>query len=266
MDALLRNRLRFFWRQMNLQFRTRVLSGYTLILLLVQPLIFSGVGYALARSAGSETPDLIYTIVGGGIMGLWSGMLFTSLYDITLDRVEGTLELIVGSPTSLNTVLAARVLTNVLTSAASLVAAFVVAAAGFRFTLTRAALPSFAMSLIIVLAAFWCMGVFLANFHAWSRITGTMANYLEMPVAVVSGFMFPVSVLPVWLVPLATILPLPWAVAALNASLTESAETFVVRQDWLIALGLSLFYLLLARRLGRFVHDKIRLTGELHSI
>jgi len=251
---------------MNVQFRMRVLSAYTLILLLIQPVIFSGVGFLLARMAGRAAPDLIYTIVGGGFMGLWSGMLFTSLYDITRDRVDGTLELIIGSPTPLNTILAARVLTNVLTGAISLIGSFAIAAIGFRYSLAADALPALVVSLAVVLFAFWCLGLFLANFHAWSRVTGTMANYLEMPIAVVSGFMFPVSVLPVWLIPISTILPLPWAISALNASLTASSDIAVIRQGWLTALGLSLIYLLLARRLAKLVHDKIRITGELHSI
>lgn len=56
----------------------RVLSGYTLLLLVVQPVVFSGIGFMLAKSAGRDVPDLIYTIMGGGFMGLWSGVLSVS--------------------------------------------------------------------------------------------------------------------------------------------------------------------------------------------
>ena len=45
----------------------------------------------------------------------------------------------------------------------------------------------------------WCIGVFLANFLAWSRLSGTFVDYLEMPVAFLCGFMYPIRVLPGWL-------------------------------------------------------------------
>lgn len=261
----MRNRLRFMWRQMNVQLQTRVLAWYTLGLLLVQPVVFSGVGFALAHSAGRETPDLIYTIVGGGIMGLWSGILFTSFYDVTRDRAEGTLELIVGSPTSLSTVLAVRVLANVVTGSVSLAGSFFIAVAWFHLSLSNVSFTALIVSLAIVLFAFWCIGVFLGNFHAWSRVSGTFINYIEMPVAVIGGFMFPVSVLPMWLLPLSTILPLRWAVAALNESLAGSGEAAIV-QDGLLALGLSTLYLIGAHWLSSRVHNKIRISGELSSI
>ena len=257
--------LRFAWRQMNVQLQTRVLSWYTLALLLVQPAVFSGVGFALAHIAGRETPDLIYTIVGGGVMGLWSGMLFTSFFDVTRDRYEGTLELIVGSPTSLSTVLALRVLANIFTGSISLLGSFVIAALGFRLALPDTSFPVLILSLAIMLFAFWCAGVFLANFHAWSRVSGSFINYIEMPVAVIGGFMFPASVLPLWLLPLSTVLPLRWAVAALNAALAGSSDMDLA-PDWLLALGLSALYLIAAYWLSIRVHDKIRVTGELSSI
>jgi ABC-2 type transport system permease protein len=259
------NRLRFIWRQMNVQLQTRALSWETLGLLFVQPIVFSGVGFALARIAGSESEDIIYTIVGGGVMGLWSGMLFTSFYDITRDRTEGTLELIVGSPTSLNTILAVRILTNILTGALSLVGFFLVAALWFHLSFTNVSPLALIVSFMIILFAFWCIGVLLANFRAWSRASGSFINYLEMPIAVIGCFMFPANVLPVWLLPLSSILPLRWAVAALNGSLDGSSAEFIF-QNWLLALGLSVLYLMMAFWLSGKVHNKIRVSGELSSI
>ncbi len=259
------SRLRLIWRQMNVQLQTRALSWEMVVLLLVQPVAFSGIGLALASQAGSAPNELIYIIVGGGIMGLWSGMLFTSFYDITRDRTEGTLEIIVGSPTSLNMILAVRVLTNILTGTLSLVGSFLVAAVWLRLPFSDVSIVALIISFLIMLLAFWCIGVLLANFRAWSRASGSFINYLEMPIAVIGCFMFPVNVLPGWLLPLSSLLPLRWAVAALNGSLSGASAALIL-QNWLLAVGLSAGYLMLAVWLSSKVHDKIRVSGELSSI
>ena len=127
---MISNFFRLAIRQMDVQLRMRVLSLWSLGLLFVQPAIFSAIGMLLARAAGNANPDLIYTVLGGGIMGMWSGLVFTSTYDIRADRREGTLELIVGSPTPLRRVVGFRSLLNILAGSTSVIAAVATSIAG----------------------------------------------------------------------------------------------------------------------------------------
>ncbi|MBA3074663.1 MAG: hypothetical protein FP831_13760, partial [Anaerolineae bacterium] len=83
-------------QQMSVQFLVRTLNPFFLGLFVIQPAVFSAVGMLLSRAAGNSTPDLVYNVIGGGIMGMWSGLVFTSTYDILGDRRNGMLELIVG--------------------------------------------------------------------------------------------------------------------------------------------------------------------------
>jgi ABC-2 type transport system permease protein len=258
--------IRFFRLQMEVQLRVRALTGSILTMLLIQPVIFSGIAFFMARIAEADTADLVYVIIGGGLVGIWAQVLFLSLYDITGDRREGTLELIVGSPTSLGMVLSARVLTNVLTGTLSLVGSFLLISIFFPLPLPLQSLPALGFSLLIILFSFWCLGILLANFHAWSRMASTIYGYFEMPVVVLSGFMFPITVLPTWLQTVTVILPTRWAVAALNESLKGQPDISTIWQSWLYALALSLFYLFLGLWLARRVHDQIRVSGELSSI
>jgi ABC-2 type transport system permease protein len=251
---------------MSVQFRLRALSWWSLGLLLIQPAVFSTVGFILARIAGRSAPDLVYTIIGGGVMGLWSSLLFTSFYDITRDRREGTLELIVGSPTSLNTILAIRTLANVLTGFLSLLASFLVAEAWFHYHVPLSNAPWILGSAAVLLFSFWTMGLFLANFHAWSRLSGTAVNYLELPIAVICGFMFPVSVLPSWLQALSYGIPLRWSVMALNLSVAESIQTQEITQSWLAALGLACAFWVASHWLAHLVHDRIRTVGGMAAV
>ena len=97
-------------------------------------------------------------------------------------------------------------------------------------------------------------------------LSGTFVDLLEMPVALLCGFMYPISVLPVWMQQISTVFPIRWGLEGLRASLKGSPIDTVLISKWLIALGISLVYYLLARWFDGKVHDHIRVTGELHSI
>jgi ABC-2 type transport system permease protein len=252
--------------QMAVQFRVRTLNLLSLGLFVIQPAVFSAVGMLLAHAAGNAMPDLVYTVIGGGIMGMWSGLVFTSTYDIVGDRRYGTLEMIVGSPTSLRTVEAIRTLTNVLSGSFSLALAIAAALAIFGYPLHGVNFWGAGISLLLLLFALWCMGVFLANFLAWSRLSGAFVDYLEMPVAFLCGFMYPIRVLPGWLQVLSGALPIRWALQAMNESLLGNHELAYLVTHWGMALGISLIFLAITGWLQIKVQDGLRVSGELSSI
>jgi ABC-2 type transport system permease protein len=258
--------LRLAWRQSCVQLQIRIFNRYTLLLFFLQPLVFSAVGMILARAAGNLAPDLVYTVIGGGIMGMWSGLIFTSTYDITRDRRDGTLELIIGSPTSLGKVEAIRTFTNVMVGLVSLAAAFLAAVLFFKYSLAGANLPGALFSLLLILFGMWCMGIFLANFLAWSRLSGSFVEFLELPVAVLCGFMYPLRVLPVWMQAISTIFPIRWALQALDGSLAGSRTSTFLWPQWGMSFAISLLFWALSFWLEGKVHDRVRVTGELNSI
>lgn len=253
-------------QQMSVQFLVRTLNPFSLGLFVIQPAVFSAVGMLLSRAAGNSTPDLVYSVIGGGIMGMWSGLVFTSTYDIMGDRRNGMLELIVGSPTSLNAVEAIRTLTNVLSGLFSLALAFLVAILIFGYTFADVNFWGVLISLVLLLFSMWSIGVFLANFLAWSRLSGTFVDYLEMPIAFLCGFMYPIRVLPVWLQHISGAVPIRWALEAMNESLLGTRDMKYLVIHWAMAIGLSIILILVTRWMQIKVHDSIRLSGELSSI
>jgi ABC-2 type transport system permease protein len=253
-------------QQMAVQFQVRTLNLYSLGLFVIQPAVFSAVGMLLSRAAGNSTPDLVYNVIGGGIMGMWSGLVFTSTFDIAGDRRNGMLELIVGSPTSLNLIEAIRTLTNVLSGLFSLGLAFLAAILIFGYSFAGANIWGVVISLLLLLFAMWSIGVFLANFLAWSRLSGTFVDYLEMPIAFLCGFMYPIRVLPVWVQYISGAVPIRWALEAMNESLLGSFDLKYLAIHWAMAIGLSLVLLVITLWLQGKVHDNIRLSGELSSI
>lgn len=253
-------------RQMFVQLLVATVNPWTLVLFVIQPAVFVAVGMLLARSAGNPMPDLVYAVIGGGIMGMWSGLVFTSTFDITNDRYNGTLEMIVGSPTSLATVEAIRTLTNVLAGLVSLGLAFAAAMAAFGYSLRGVNALELVISLLLLLFSLWSIGVFLANFLAWSRINRSFVDYLEMPIAFLCGFMYPIRVLPDWLQAVAGAVPVRWALEAMNASLLGQHDLGFLAGRWGMSLALCIACILVTRWLQGRVEDAIRLDGSLTSI
>jgi ABC-2 type transport system permease protein len=260
------NPLPFVWKQINIQIQMRALSVFSFGLLVFQPAAFSAVGYLLARMAGKPMPDLVHVIIGGGIMGMWSSMVFTSFFDISNDRREGTLELIVGSPTSITTVLAVRTFANILTGMVSMLLSFFVVMFLFKFSIPLRNLPYVIISLLILFFGFWCIGVFLAHFRVASRVSGMFINYLELPVAILAAFMFPIEYLPRWIMWLSNSIPLRWGVTGLNSSFQVQPTLSNMWLDWAVSIGVSIIYLVVTYFMSRKVHDMIRVTGEMSSV
>lgn len=260
------NRLPFVWKQMNVQFRMRTLSLFSFGLVITQPVIFSAVGYFLARMAGRTQIDFIHTIIGSGVMGLWSTLLFTSFFDLRADRREGTLELLVGSPTSIFSILSIRAFANVLLGSTSFLLSVIVAMWLFGFSVPRGNFPYFLVSLAILLFGFWCIGIFLSHWPVVSRLSGLFINYLELPIGLLTGFMFPISLLPAWAQWLSRLTPMSSGFDSLSASIQPGIDMPYLWSNWVATLGVSLVYLVGTFLLSKRVQDMIRVTGELSSI
>lgn len=262
----MRDFLRFARQQISVQLQIRTFNLYSLLLFFIQPAIFSAVGMILSRAAGNPTPDLVYTVIGGGILGMWSGMVFTSTYDIRSDRRDGILELLIASPTSLRQIEAVRTFTNITASLVSLLVAIGVAVAIFHFSFSGINIWRLVLAVLVLLYSLWCLGVFLANFLAWSRLSGSLVDFLELPMAFLCGFMYPIRVLPQWLQSFSTFVPVRWALQALDSTLLKSQDT---NSYWLhisMALFTATAFWLISLWFDRKVHDHIRVTGELSSI
>jgi len=261
-----RNAARLTLEQMNVQLRMRTFNLLSLMLWLFQPAVFSGVGMLLSRASGNAQPDLIYTVIGGGIMGMWSGLVFTSTYDIRGDRRDGTLELIIASPTSLGIVEAIRTMTNVVAGLISMLVAVLAAVLIFDYSFANAHVLAALISFFLVLLGMWALGIFLANFLVWSRLSGSFVEFTEMPVAIICGFMYPIHILPTWMQSISTIFPIRWGLEAMDAALSGSGDVNFYAIKWSLSLLITFIFWLITRWLEDKVHDQIRVTGEMSSL
>ena len=91
--------LRAIFTTFELHLKQQAVDLFVIFTVLVQPILIALLGIYLLRDEAAS--NAIYIVVGSGMTGLWSGLLFTSAFNIRGERWMGTLEMLVGSPTPL---------------------------------------------------------------------------------------------------------------------------------------------------------------------
>ncbi len=82
--------------------RQAAVSPFIIFTVLVQPLLVAML--ALWMLADKKTNDGIYVVVGTGMSGLWSSLLFICGNSITVERWTGTLEALVATPANISVI------------------------------------------------------------------------------------------------------------------------------------------------------------------
>lgn len=249
-------------RAFEMQLKLRVANPLSYFQVVAQPLIFGVIGMIL-YAAGGRSNHLIYAVLGGGLVGLWSVTLFNAGYDINSERWTGTLEEIFGCPTPLSVIVLGKVgssmLLGLVSFALNLAAAFLV----FHHALNGIAPFAFSVSCLLALFTFFSMSLLIAPLFAWSRVSGSMANGLEVPAYLLCGFMFPATLLAGWVQPISWLLAPTWAVRAMYAAAGQGSGAPAYGLWWLLAVCLSLAYLGVGLLLFRVVENRARISGQL---
>lgn len=245
-----------------IQLRLRVVSALSWFAVVLQPVIFSAVALVLVTGAGRGA-HVGYAVLGGGLVGLWGATLYNAGLDIDAERWNGTLEEICGSPTPLAAIMAGKVAASIVVAVGSFVACLVLAFAAFGVSLRIDPLP-FAVSLLLTVVSFYSVGLILAPFLVLIRLVAGLVNALELPLYLLCGFMFPVSVLPQWVQAVSMALAPTWAIRALYASAGEATPDYP--SWWLWTVVLLVVNAAISAGLFRLVDRRVRVTGQLATV
>jgi ABC-2 type transport system permease protein len=241
--------------------KRQAVTPWSYVQLVVQPVIISAIGLALFSSTG-HAALLPYAVIGGGLVGLWSVTLFNAGYSIHSERWSGTLELILGCPTALSTIVAGKIIANIGLGTLSFISTAVIALIGFSGMVSRMNVLGFAIWFVLTLAAFFSMALLLAPFFAWLRMTSYAANAFEIPLYIVCGFMFPIAHLPGWVQPLSWLFPPTWTIQGMMAMAVPTNAGLPLIHWATYALALMAVYMLASLYFFRVVSAKARVNGE----
>ncbi len=206
---------------LGLVFRLRefAVSRWFIQMATVQPIVFASIAFYLFH-AGGRPGTLLYAALGAGMMGIWSSTLFGSGGALQWNRMQGTLELLVAAPPPFLVVLLPLTLATSITGAYAIVATLVWGRIFFGVPLHFVHPLAFALAVPIAVVALGLMGLLMATSFVLYRNANALANFLEYPVWVVTGLLFPVALLPGWVAPISWLLAPKWGIDAIrNAAL-----------------------------------------------
>lgn len=254
-----------YWRVVltvaELTLRHQMNDSFILFTILVQPILVAVLALFMLKDAAANAA--MFVVVGSGLTGLWSSLLFISGNSINVERWQGTLESLIGVPTPFDVIVFGKNFANVLQSLLSMTVAYLLAAFLFKFDLSIQQPLLFFLSLIIAVFAFISFGLIIAPVFVMYREIQHWQNAMEYPVYILAGFLFPVLLLPGWTTPISYVLPPYWAAVALHGTSTGGADLNSVLYAWAMMIGLGIIDLLIASRLFKVMLYKTRVDATL---
>jgi ABC-2 type transport system permease protein len=205
----------------------------------------------------------MFVVVGSGLTGLWSSLLFISGNSLTAERWSGTLESLVAVPTPFEVIVFGKNLANVIQSLVSMVIGYFIAAFAFHYSLEIQQPLLFIASVILSVVAFVSFALVIAPIFVMNPGVRAWQNAMEFPVYVLCGFLFPIALLPGWTTPVSYVLPPYWAAVALHGTSTGGASLNQTLIAWGMMLFFSLVDLFIASRLFKLMLYKARADATL---
>lgn len=211
----MRGYLRIVWVGLVLRVREFSVSRWFLLMCLLQPVIFASIAFYLFE-AGGKTGTLLYAALGAGMMGIWSSTLFGSGGALQWNRWQGTLKLLVAAPPPFIVVLLPLTVATAVTGAYSLAATLIWGRLFFGVPLHLTHPLAFVLAVPVAILALGLMGLLMASSFVLYRHANALTNFLEYPVWIATGLLFPIALLPGWVAPISWLLAPTWGIEAIR--------------------------------------------------
>jgi ABC-2 type transport system permease protein len=214
--ALLQN-WRVFWVGFVLHFKNLSASPFMMVTAAIWPLVYATLAFLMFRATG-HAPSLLYAALGAAVMGIWSTTATSAGGAIQQQRWYGVLELLVAAPSPLVLILAP------ITVAISAIGVYSIATTllwgrllfGVPIHISHPFL--FAVSIPAAVISIGMLGLLLASALVLYRAASAFSQALEYPIWLITGMLIPLSLLPVWIDPVAWALAPTWGMRAVRHS------------------------------------------------
>jgi ABC-2 type transport system permease protein len=257
----LRTALGVIFSTFEMTLRQNVFDSFILFTILVQPILIALLAIWMLREQAAA--HAIFIVIGSGMTGLWSSLLFISGNSINVERWIGTLENLVAAPSPLPWVILGKNLAHVTQSLASMILSYFLAALIFNLKLDIVNPGAFIVSLLLTIVAFVSFGAIIAPIFIMNPGVQGFQNAMEFPVYILCGFLFPIAMLPGWTTPLSYALSPYWAARALHGTSSGALDMPEVLFSWLMLLLFSVGSALLSAFLFRVMLRKARREATL---
>jgi len=221
-------------------------------------------GYVAGRSENQTA--LSYVFVGAALSMIWNMGIFRTGWSLSNEHSMGTLDLMMTTRTPLALIMLGKALAIIAFASISGVVAFIMVLAMSNQTPDLDNVVLFLISGCTAMVAVIVTCFVFAPFSFVAGVRGGFFNALMPFGSVVSGFLYPIHVLPGSLEAVARLMPTAWAMQAVVDSINGSASELNIVLHLLASLGLSALLFLVAWLLFVKAEQRVRVSGSLGSI
>lgn len=229
---------------------------------LIQPIISTFLLYFISKSSSNFDSRLI--IFGPVYMSIWSSLCFSAISDINRERSMGTLVFISSTPTSLITIMFAKFITGIMYGVFSLLISSFTSIFVLLIPIPRVNILSISLSFIVLLFSFISLAIIVSGLITRSRQSLLIINTLEYPIFIITGMLFPITILPKAIRLISFSIPTTYAINAMNKSI-NGAILSEIRTELIFSTILSFFILIISLNIFKKFLLKARDTNSLEE-
>lgn len=231
--------------------------------------LLSVVGYIYVYRAVNAPQEYIgFVVLGGAMTAFWLNVLWSMASQLYWDKEDGNLEIYVLSPAPMMAILVGMAVGGIFMASVRAVVIVIVCSLAFNVSYTIGSVPLLILVFLLTMIALYGMGMLFASvFLASGREAWHLANLLQEPIYLVSGFYFPVRALGALVAFAASVVPLTLGMDAMRQLLfpPELAAGFLpVEVQVVLLIGLGAAFIAAAyfalRKLEQIGRREGRLT------
>jgi ABC-2 type transport system permease protein len=205
-----------FLTGLRLQVKQASRNGFDMSGVIVWPILYASIAYYLLGHG--ERRFLLAATFGAGLMLTWSLVVIASSGALEQQRWQGTLELVVAAPVPLTAVIASLTVGGGIVGIYSIGATLAWGALFFDVPVHIEHPLAFALSVPLSAIAIGMLGLIMASTFVLYRASFHLGIATQYPVWIVSGLLFPVSILPAFVRPIGWLVAPFWGFNAIRDS------------------------------------------------
>jgi ABC-2 type transport system permease protein len=195
--------LRAFLRNGQSRFFTLALP---VLFLVIFASVFGGSSHSV-KVSGGRIPTSVSYVPGIMTLGIIAAAFINLVISVTAQRETGVLKRRRATPVPASAIIAGRALTAVVTALWITVVLLVIGWAAYGANVPARTAPALAVTVVIGTVSFCCLGYALASFIHNEDAAQPITQALVLPLYFISGVFVAISVLPHWLVDVASVFP-----------------------------------------------------------
>lgn len=258
----MKNNFRSFFSSTKYQIKTVLHSSLMRFIIFIQPLLY-GILLFLLFNDGNEMASFEELVLGNGMINLWSTIVFAACGQIDSERRNGTMELLNAVPVSFETIISAKILGTIFLGLSSGIFGYIFLSFLCKKALVILNIEAFLLTLLLSIACLIFIAFTFSLIFACFRQARDFINASEAPVFILSGFVFPVSILPQFIQPLSYLLPTYYIFSCLKFTMLNKTLTQDFYRDFFILGLMTILFFIIKKIAWNLGLKTLRKNGRL---